>query len=613
MGNWKLTSVRVTSPRNKGPSTPVVCTRSVLEGNVRLRGPISGERVAKHEDALTFGAKPSCNALQLIMVDDSTPYRVLDISELTRLIASHLTLINRKSVVNFACACRCLEEPVLSTLWKAQRSLFTLLKTLPRNTWCYEYTGSHGRVVRGPYLRLGRIQSSILWSFQLRIMEDPPPEAWSRLQRYASWMHHLHVDERLVLGEETFRKLRVNSPPGGWFPALQDLSWCITRSTHPYTDLFFSPHLKCIDISVPYSWSNSKVPRKILPAITSIISALPTPTLRDLSIEVDCHGIPSGYFKDSLSSVILHCGPSFTVFSPIPLSDGAVNHLIHLPHLRIWHTEHPPPSYSASSLPLVFPPLIQFTLGEGAAQGWLSLFKRLGNCVSSTQDTTPLSRVRESLEFLTIENFPGFTIDVSLVSIIQAFRNLDHLNVGAQCHDEDGNGQCTFKLSNENVTELAIALPQLEYLLLGYVCHKNTCATTIACLLPLSVHCAKLRSLEIHFNTTNILDDLKIISGDPRFQELRFLPKSPLSCLGVRQIPLALDESDFETVAGGMTDIFPYLERCDGSDVVWDGLNKKIAELQGNRGVQRVVCEYDLKFSYRLIHSFPNHRYDSDE
>jgi len=69
------------------------------------------------------------------MIRDSTPHRVLKISELTRLIASQLVLVSRKSAVNLACACRSLEEPVLSTLWETQSSLITLLRVLPKETW----------------------------------------------------------------------------------------------------------------------------------------------------------------------------------------------------------------------------------------------------------------------------------------------------------------------------------------------------------------------------------------------------------------------------------------------------------------------------------------------
>ena len=49
-----------------------------------------------------------------------------------------------------------------------------------------------------------------------------------------------------------------------------------------------------------------------------------------------------------------------------------------------------------------------------------------------------------------------------------------------------------------------------------------------------------------------------------------------LSCLKVHEIPLTIDESEFETVARGMTAIFPNLERCDG----WDEFNRELAEIQ---------------------------------
>ena len=83
----------------------------------------------------------------------------------------------------------------------------------------------------------------------------------------------------------------------------------------------------------------------------------------------------------------------------------------------------------------------------------------------------------------------------------------------------------------------------------------------------------------IHFNTTSVIDDFKNILEDPRFQQLRPLPKCPLTFLGVHMTPLSLDESDFETVAKGMVDIFPYLTYCDGWDTNWIELSEVIADL----------------------------------
>ena len=384
-------------------------------------------------------------------------------------------------------------------------------------------------------------------------------------------MRQIWVDESLSIGEDIYHKLELNSPTGGWFPALQELAFCVTKSSHLYLGMFFSPHLKKFSIYI--SWSGMifpQIPSGVLLALASTLATLPVSALQNLHIDVDDDTTPWAHFKDSLSSVILRCGPSLTeVTSPIPLSDAAINHLIRLPNLRTWHVESPPPSYAASSLPFDFPSLMDFTLGDGAGPGWLSLFKRLEDRVSSTQGTTPWSRTKESLKYLNVKSCSGPIIDIPFASLIQNFRNVVNLDIQVLCYDENEEDRCIFKLHDSSVTELATALPQLEFLVLGRPCPENTCATTIACLLSISVYCPKLEQLGIHFNTTNIVDDFKNISVDPRFQELRLLPRCPLSCLDVSEMPLDLDEPDFETVVLGMVGIFPSLDSCEGIDNIW--------------------------------------------
>jgi len=383
--------------------------------------------------------------------------------------------------------------------------------------------------------------------------------------------------------EATFNKLRVNSPPGGWFPALQDLYWCISESNLLCADLFFSPHLKRIRIRVSWPWNNTAPPLGAPSTLASIISALPTSSLERISVYTDHQTMLWAHLKDSFSSTILRCGPSFTECdSPVPLSDAALDHLIHLPRLHTWYIHGSPPTYS-TSLPLVFPPLRELTLKKGAACGWLPLLRRLEGGASTAQCVTPLSKAKESLKFLRVEDMTGINIDPYFVSTIRCFWNLVRLDVKDCCHREHDNSQCNFKLNDNNITELTMALTQLESLVLGYPCSKNICLTTIACLLPISVHCSKLEKLEIHFNTTNIVNDFKNILEDPRFQRLRSLPKCPLAYLDVYRIPLSLDEPGFEIVAKGMTDIFPSLIDCDGIEESWSELSGKITNLQRAR------------------------------
>ena len=393
-------------------------------------------------------------------------------------------------------------------------------------------------------------------------------------------MRRAHLAPLWGLEEDSFSKLRLNSPDNGWFPILQDLNWYITETNLPYADLFFSPHLKRISIHrLQVHFGEPAGPLNTLPvtAIASAISTLPTSALQSLRVFCSESWSPEASwtgFTDSLSSVVLRCGQSLTEFiSKVPLSDTAVNHLTRLPLLRTCRIEGPPPGHSVPHSPLVLPPLVELELGRDTAREWVSLFERLGGCVDS------LSKVKESLKSL---DLPIPTIDASFVASIQPFHNLVNLRVDADCYGRGSQRGCTFKLNNDNVAELTMALSQLESLLLGRPCSSDACATTAACLLSISVHCAELRELEIHFNATNIVDDLENISDDPRFQELRSRPRCQLLLLNVYRIQLTLDEPGLETVMNGMLDIFPSLgwseEAAEGSG--WGELSNKLWEFQ---------------------------------
>ena len=389
-------------------------------------------------------------------------------------------------------------------------------------------------------------------------------------------MRNVGVDESSVLTEDTYRKFRLNSPAGGWFPLLRNLSWCITKANLPYTDLFFSPYLEGVTIHVSWSLSIPEVPRDVPPAIASAISTLPASALESLFLEIDHRGMPSAYFKDSVSSVVLRCGPALTEFlSPVPLSEAAVNHLIQLPHLRTWRIGGPPPK-PASASSLVLPPLTKLTLGEHAARGWLSLFKHLEHGISTAHGPAPLSRVKESLKSLDIEKLRDPIIDAPFTSTIQLFRNLVSLNVRTNCHNGTGEDRCTFYLNNDDVAGLATTLPQINHLSLGRPCFKNACATTVACLLLLSTHCIKLKSLEIHFNTTNIVGDFADMVVNSRLLEIDRLPRCKLSRLDVSRTPLDLSPIGFELVATGMRGIFPDLGGIAGQEQIWHKLNERM-------------------------------------
>jgi len=374
----------------------------------------------------------------------------------------------------------------------------------------------------------------------------------------------------LDLDRDTVGKLRLNSPAGGWFPALQTLCWDFSKFNLPYCDLFLSPHLTKVFIWFPLPEGEVEYHSDLLSSGTSIISTLPTSTLQAFTIRIHHRGPPLTLFKDPLSSAVLRCGPSLTRFySRVLLSDEAMNHLVRLPNLYDLRVEGPPPNCSISPASLVFSPLIKCTLAPSTAVQWLSLFKCLEDCVPAMLGVTPMSRTKESLKYLHVEHSFNLTVDASFTSSIQIFWNLTHLNVDAHCYDNHGRGQCHFVLNNNDIAKLATALPRLKTLLLGYPCPWNTCVTTVACLLPISIHCAELEELEIHFNTANIAVDFENISKDLQFQALTSSERSSLELLIVHQMPLTVGWEECLDVGNKLIKIFPSLQNICGSDQRW--------------------------------------------
>jgi len=103
---------------------------------------------------------------------------------------------------------------------------------------------------------------------------------------------------------------------------------------------------------------------------------------------------------------------------------------------------------------------------------------------------------------------------------------------------------------------------------------------TVACLLLISARYVKVKTLEIPFNITNIIEDFKNISEDPQFWEMRWFPKRPLMRLDLWRMPPTLDELGFETMVNGLVDILLSLRYCQGRKGVWEVIPDRMRELR---------------------------------
>lgn len=365
-------------------------------------------------------------------------------------------------------------------------------------------------------------------------------------------MRRLHLGLEVSIPRDTFSRLSHISAGGVLFPGLEWLRWYIEETDIPSScfHLFLPPKLKTVVLYTRHIASD--IPRDHVVALVHVISFL-TSSLVDLTFK--CGQRRAAVLEDTISSFVLRHGSSLRRFdSDLPLSEAAIHCLVQLPNLRSWVGTHGPPR----TLPLVAFPSLEELYLEPAALPWLHLI------VSHEEDVirkgfvsaTPRTSIRETLKFL---ECPRVTIiDSTFLSSVAHFRNLVGLRVEGDCSDAEG---CVSRLTDDDVKNLAAALPRLKTLQLGRPCRSNSCNTTVASLMSISVNCIDLTVLEVHFNFLDIVRDLRLLLD--RSSE-RDKPKCKLSYLVAGYVSLDVQEVDVETVAMGLRAIFPCLARCPG-------------------------------------------------
>ena len=154
----------------------------------------------------------------------------------------------------------------------------------------------------------------------------------------------------------------------------------------------------------------------------------------------------------------------------------------------------------------------------------------------------------------------GTTIDLDFISSLCIFQKLTHVFVDSSCSKEGG---CTFLLTDDDVTRLANALPDIKNLRLGSPCSSNPCHTTPFSL-TLSTRCLGQKTLEVHFNSTNIK---RVLFKEPQYENMRLLQRRPLHYLTVADTPIPT--RDVDTVAIYLSRIFHDSQEIRGRQKRW--------------------------------------------
>jgi len=353
---------------------------------------------------------------------------------------------------------------------------------------------------------------------------------------------------------------------------LRELNWWLNETNVSFLPKFLSPHLTEIKITTntfvhPHEtvdpW-DEELPEDVVPKMRSVIKMLP-PSLQCLCIRLG--GGLETRLTEEISAFISGCGESLQKLNTnLVLSTQAIVHLMKLPNLCAWATKQGPPQVTdlihhgvPDGVTSLFPSLEALDIDGEAALEWLTLFE------AAINNTLPWIMAGGSLPALAYRH-PILPIDSPLITRVLPFTGLTDLLFSMECFMRP----CVSRFTDQDVERLAIALPRLETLTLGgSPCGDDTCPTTVRSLLFLSVHCTKLRHLNIHFRMANLRADMLELLGYAYSQGLQSKPKCPLEALVVWEMRPELADYDPVLISIGMLMIFPSLVKFSTISPAW--------------------------------------------
>jgi hypothetical protein len=375
-------------------------------------------------------------------------------------------------------------------------------------------------------------------------------------------MRRLTLNQDFDESEEIFPLMPSSWSDGVVFPGLRKLHWPDNPHTLPFHRLLLSPTLTTLSLKY-YSFGSSEEDLSIL---RPVIMGLDTSHLRDLYLRWFVREEANRQMESVASCAVLRCGPALKGLGvSSSLSDAAVQHIMQLPNLSTWCASTGLPRTPNLSLSDIFPRLNYLTLAGEVSLEWLAFFTTTAHHISSGRGSHSSFNRGPVQRLCHLHISTGVPINAVLMSHIMHFRELTFLNLLSNC-DWEG---CAFSLTDNDIAEITSALPRLVHAVLGMVCSANSCRTTVASLVSFSTQCRDLESLEVHFNTANLRNDLESVTADPRLDNLPSLRTSNDFHLSLTDAPLAIDDDDSVSVLSGFRRIFPSLVAIGGGEIPW--------------------------------------------
>ena len=483
-------------------------------------------------------------------------HRFWEINEMVRLLA---TILNKQyeasaSAVALACCSKRLEDIVLDSVWEKLIGLEHLMRCLPTDTWEI-HDDEFGSTTCSSPLALGL-------TGQQTFLRCPANKEWIRFSSYARRIHVLWVVNN-VLGDSgvslaAFNVLSMHTPTLGHHPLpnLRSIYWeADSWGSTPFLRLFLNPEL--VDVHIMFPGEGQHVYR------SAIVSLIPTGNLTHLRLEFMGDDDPSlGAVLHNLLDEASETLRSVTLDGELSIS--VTDKLLQLPNLRYFDVQLPRARISPPAV--VLPSLEKLDVSYGEAWSW-HILENIPNLVlqkllviftgSSPTYLQTLgsslvnANVERTLTSITCTSENIIPLTEAGIRPLLSFGRLTKLELVASCTAS----QCGVKLDDSIISDLAVALPQLEHLGLGSTpCDASTSDVTIASLVALSTNCVNLDYLRLHFNTNDIITR----GTHKNSQAHKFTCK--LRTLSVGFQPLSPSPNDIFLITLTILHIFPHVE-----------------------------------------------------
>ena len=511
----------------------------------------------------------------------------LRVDEILKLVAHEIVAANQNATaVALARCCKCFEDPVLDALWETMFQFTNLLKTLPGEIWG---PGGYQVSIEITMIVFPIFNPSILKSFRrlLTVQE------WARFRTYARRMRKIEGHGTLdLLSSQVLSALQLHTLNELLLPNLQSLWLWFTNLTEDFISfipLFLSTKTTLIDII--FSGSDLHIA-----AIASMITAFPKlcPNLYWIRFG----GLPrDSMITDAVSELVLRTGRNALQYFSVdlPLTAEALEVICKHPDLSTlstsfdWHTTLPT---------MALPNLTDMDIDGCYDHDWLqgfcgaSLGKLTSVSISSHSDSTD--------EFLGAFKTVALTtsIPTTLSSLryntecswkpdyrpLLPFTQLRDLVISSTCDIE-----CSSTIDDNTITDLAQAMPQLEFLRLGNSPCETPAGVTAKGLTALAYHCPHLFNLCIHFQVAS-LDPAVIPNLTPSDESTITRGGCALCSLQVGRI--RVPEESTSMVASALVQIFPDLKEIECFDMGWEKVSLAMDHYRQLALVRNVYLPY---------------------